>query len=297
MRLEEGTFERCTNQVGGHKPEEGKGKGLLVADGVVLKPLQSKGRGAKERVFYEEVCSSANSAAIAPLVRFLPRFHGVSHIAGDDGHVTEYIRLEDVSAKFRRPCVLDIKMGQRTYGEDASAEKIAYEVAKYPPQTELGFRFTGMHVYDATRGEYRSLGRKYGHGLSVANVIDGFVAYLDNGKGVRRDVIPGILSRLYEIRAWFAEQSVYRFYSSSLLFVYEGDGFSSDVDVRCIDFAHVYPICDGGKDEGYVHGIDRVIRLFASLLDGEGGNVADMAGVVAAQDVVPAAATVLAECA
>jgi hypothetical protein len=37
-------------------------------------------------------------------------------------------------------------MGQQTYGESASAEKIAREEAKYPPQKEIGFRIAGFSV-------------------------------------------------------------------------------------------------------------------------------------------------------
>eukprot|EP01136_Pigoraptor_vietnamica_P044240 Opistho-1_new@20736 len=292
MRLEEGAFGRCLNQVGGHKAEEGKGKSLLVADGLVLKPLQSKGRGAKEREFYEEVLAS-KSEELSSLRKFLPRFHGVSLLTAADGAVTEYIRLEDISCRFARPSVLDVKMGRRSYGEDASPEKIAYELSKYPPQMELGFRFTGMHVFDVVRGEHRSYGRKYGHALTVESVRDGFVEYLSDGVRVRRDVIPGFLARLTDIREWFLRQRLYRFYSSSLLFVYEGDGSSAAVDVRCIDFAHVYPVRDGGRDDGYVYGIERVIALFATLL-AEGAPTPCAERVMAPQEA-PAAA--MAECA
>jgi len=54
------------------------------------------------------------------------------------------LKLEDVTFPFRHPSVLDLKMGTQTYDESAKPEKIAAEVAKYPPQKELGFRFTGM---------------------------------------------------------------------------------------------------------------------------------------------------------
>jgi hypothetical protein len=44
------------------------------------------------------------------------------------------------------PSVLDLKMGTQTYDENAKPEKIAAEISKYPPQKDLGFRFTGMKV-------------------------------------------------------------------------------------------------------------------------------------------------------
>jgi len=54
--------------------------------------------------------------------------------------------LENICYHFDKPTVLDLKMGTQTYGEDASKEKIELEINKYPPQKDLGFRFTGMKV-------------------------------------------------------------------------------------------------------------------------------------------------------
>ena len=56
------------------------------------------------------------------------------------------MQLEDITFPFRHPSVLDLKMGSQTYDESAKPEKIAAEIEKYPPQKELGFRFTGMKV-------------------------------------------------------------------------------------------------------------------------------------------------------
>ncbi len=41
-----------------------------------------------------------------------------------------YLVLEDLTAGFTRPCLLDIKMGTRHYDDNASAKKIQYEVEK-----------------------------------------------------------------------------------------------------------------------------------------------------------------------
>lgn len=48
--------------------------------------------------------------------------------------------------QFKKPCILDLKMGTQTYPEGATPEKIAREEAKYPPQKEIGFRFVGLTV-------------------------------------------------------------------------------------------------------------------------------------------------------
>jgi len=33
-----------------------------------------------------------------------------------------------------------------------------------------------------------------------------------------------------------------------------------------IDFAHVFPITDSGKDDGYVHGLREMISMFKEVL-------------------------------
>lgn len=47
---------------------------------------------------------------------------------------------------YKKPAILDVKMGQRTYDPAASETKKAKESAKYPPQSSLGFRILGYRV-------------------------------------------------------------------------------------------------------------------------------------------------------
>lgn len=63
----------------------------------------------------------------------------------------------------------------------------------------------------------------------------------------------------------------YRFYSSSLLVIYDGDDSSSSVDVRMIDFEH--STCAGfrtdpshdGVDQGYIMGLNSLIEILTDL--------------------------------
>jgi hypothetical protein len=58
--------------------------------------------------------------------------------------------LENVASasKFQNPCVLDLKMGTRQHGDDASAEKRTRQMAKCAASTSasLGLRLCGMKV-------------------------------------------------------------------------------------------------------------------------------------------------------
>lgn len=48
--------------------------------------------------------------------------------------------MEDISEFFVLPAVIDIKVGQRTYGPDANEEKRRKETEKYPQQVKIFFR-------------------------------------------------------------------------------------------------------------------------------------------------------------
>ena len=63
-----------------------------------------------------------------------------------------YLQLEDITSRFHRPCIMDVKMGCITYAPDAEPEKVAREISKYPPAKETGFQLIGtrvrkMHVF------------------------------------------------------------------------------------------------------------------------------------------------------
>lgn len=62
----------------------------------------------------------------------------------------EYIVLEDLTQGYKRPSVLDIKMGTRQHGMHALPEKRTSQMEKCKATTsyELGLRFCGMQVDD-----------------------------------------------------------------------------------------------------------------------------------------------------
>ena len=54
--------------------------------------------------------------------------------------------LEDVTSDYKRPAILDLKMGQVTYDPLATPAKIEKESVKYPPQATMGLRILGYRV-------------------------------------------------------------------------------------------------------------------------------------------------------
>lgn len=48
--------------------------------------------------------------------------------------------------KFNKPCIMDVKIGRKSYDPFASSEKIQQQVSKYPLMEEIGFLVLGMRV-------------------------------------------------------------------------------------------------------------------------------------------------------
>ena len=115
--------------------------------------------------------------------------------------------------------------------------------------------------------------------------MDGFrsalVEFFDNGRTKRHDVLPEIILRLESLYKTIGSLSKYRFYSGSLLIVYDGLPQSNLIDIRMIDFAHsIYDPSTNdettasnnhmGPDKGYLSGLECLIAVFKEILnDGE----------------------------
>lgn len=57
-----------------------------------------------------------------------------------------YLKLEDVTRRFLQPCIMDVKIGRRSYDPFASKEKREEQISKYPLMEEIGFLLLGMRV-------------------------------------------------------------------------------------------------------------------------------------------------------
>ncbi|KAF9886373.1 hypothetical protein FE257_011518 [Aspergillus nanangensis] len=167
------------------------------------------------------------------------------------------IVLENVASGFKRPNVLDVKLGARLWADDAPLTKRSKldAVSKETTSSSMGFRIAGMKVWTGVNGEtdegsktdpyatkyegaegargeviekdgYKRYDKWYGRSFHAENVKEGFEVFLAGAKAGSIDRSKIVAQRLADElntvqHVLQSEES--RMYSASVLIVYEGD--------------------------------------------------------------------------
>jgi len=159
-------------------------------------------------------------------------------------------------------------MGRVTFEPTAPAKKRLEQSAldRLSTSDELGFRICGIRSYQPLGQSYTIKDKPWGMSVAADQMENALKIFVDNGLVIRYQTIELMLPILREIQAWFKTQTCFRFYGSSILFVYEGTRIDTKVRVKIVDFAHTIAVTDGEIDEGYLHGLNSVIQLFENIV-------------------------------
>jgi 1D-myo-inositol-tetrakisphosphate 5-kinase/inositol-polyphosphate multikinase len=228
---------------------------------VVVKPCT-----AAEITFYESVAASHPDVA-----QHLPTYMGQLSLSADKTAVaaiesgtiktaegvierlhgkkleTELHIVENITNGFKKPNVLDLKLGAQLWDDAAKPEKRARldAVSAETTSGSLGFRIAGMRTYKGEavpevpedlakfadkdkEGGFWVYNKMYGRKFSAEDVNDGFVSYIFPGEKTQaeleraREVLAFFLGEVKDIVEVF-EKKESRMYSASILLVYEGD--------------------------------------------------------------------------
>lgn len=260
--------------------------------------FQAGGPGAILKKFDKQEHRSFNKLMKDVLRSYVPEFRGEEEKDGE-----RYVQLQDLLCEFEAPCVMDIKMGCRTYLEDElskarekptlrkdmykkmvevdpsapTAEENAQKAITKPrymqwrdemsSSVEMGFRIEGIRKSDGAQVKnFKTTKEK----PSIKRCLKQFVEE-------NPTIINKYLKRLKAIRA---TQEVSPFFKShevigsSLLFVHDKCGQAS---IWMIDFGKTVPLPDsvtvshrnkwieGNHEDGYLIGIDSLINIFEEL--------------------------------
>lgn len=255
QRNEEGAI--YGNQVGGHGQIRQTKEGRLV-----------KTSNAKEVQFYNYITNDVRSP------KFLRTYTAKVFKLN---HGNNKIEMEDVNKQFKKPCILDLKIGTRHYDNDATIEKVERmtKAALETTSAKAGIRIVGMQVY---KGDniIEKRDKIHGRRLAVDDLANEFIWYFRNATGrIRFDVLKNILHKVECLIAHMATFHEFNLYSSSLLVCYDAtcDSDSDDgvvAEVKMIDFAHTVPINDNErknvKNDGYEFGLRYLAQILKSVL-------------------------------
>lgn len=263
-------------QVAGHGSWDDSARMLIDKEGCILKPVQAPPRGEREIAFYETITNSTDTGVHA-FEKFTPKYFGVKTRRNSQDEESEFLVIENLTKGMKKACVMDIKIGAKTYNPEASEKKKAQEDAKYVgTKKPLGFSVLGMNVFTGESfQDAKVLDKEFGKTLSKENVKDVVKHFLntdENDPEVVSIIAGCFLKQLKEILALFKKQTVFHLFGSSLLFLYDADAIEKfketkdseklgeAVKLKMIDFAHVF--LEEEIDENYIFGIENLVKLF-----------------------------------
>lgn len=239
-------------QVGGHKKMQVIGEGALIVKPTLPLELQ----------FYQGIQSNPALSSLRPWVpTYLGTLRlegqntaeGIASVEGIPETEKEMIVLENVTGGFRKPNILDVKLGTVLYDEETPPEKRkrAEKKARYTTTGDVGIRLTGFQVFGNKARQPLVFPKSYGMSISTAELSAGITRFFPvhgsmaglpgSESGGQLDVglpdtllvpiLRSIRKSVQELRDILSSIEL-RMISSSLLIVYEGDWDRAEMGVE-----------------------------------------------------------------
>ncbi|ANQ07779.1 Histone deacetylase [Plasmodium coatneyi] len=145
------------------------------------------------------------------------------------------ICLANVLSKMRHPCVMDVKMGVRLYGDDCAKDSIQKKIQKAKSRSCLshGFHLTSLIGWDKRKEEPFFISKEDAHSIKNDDAfVDAFMSYFlacDNVH-ISKMLLKKLLLVLEHMKAFFESQQLFAFYGTSLLFVFDSDPSKNKID-------------------------------------------------------------------
>jgi 1D-myo-inositol-tetrakisphosphate 5-kinase/inositol-polyphosphate multikinase len=243
---DEKNIESFNNTVGGHSSIYTFENGCKI-----LKPANPS-----EKKVYEKL------QKVSSISEYIPKYYGTLRYDEEEKNfkvrrfqkVGEFIVLENLTKPFNHPCVMDLKMGSRTYRDEMTNPDIAKRKVKSSSTTAMtsGFKISGLRVYQPTSERY--LIRKYirrnrlitDEDISFKKTLS---LFLFDGVKYRLELVKQFLVKLQGLHDALDKCRQFDFMASSVLLIYEGDSSKQKVDVRLIDFDHTIIHPDSTRDQ------------------------------------------------
>lgn len=295
MALTSAKLKPCYHQVGGHMTKDQQPESYIDDEGRFYKPYTDGPRALRERMFYAALFTPAEDGRprrhacypsphvegqvpekagsqdeprledVEGLKPFVPKYYGTLDHEG-----RKLITLEDMCRHYRKPCVMDLKMGFTTvydWAEESYKIKNRIKDADNTNST-VGFRVSGLQVYRADEDAVFKPERNWGKTLTKDNIHTAFQLFASGGRLSPREIYGdpeyGALQLLRRFESWAQRQSSFQFFQASVLIIYEGqatDMRQAGLRVAFIDFAHTFQTVGGARDENLVASLASLISI------------------------------------
>ncbi|KAJ8011086.1 hypothetical protein DPEC_G00054530 [Dallia pectoralis] len=174
----------------------------------------------------------------------------------------KFLLLEDLTWRCMFPCVLDLKMGTRhwrQHGDNVTGDGVLVPSCQQSSSASVGVRHCGMQVYNSDSGQFLFVDKYVGRKLTRSGLKEALFQFFHDGRRLRHHLLPMVLRRLRELQTALEGCDSCRFYSSSLLIIYDGhqdeeDGVNEEKED---DGADVFEISRSSTPSSSISGCQR----------------------------------------